>query len=131
MRKEFVPDIIASRQRPVYNCEMAEPLAQRKCVPCRGGTPPLPQDKATELLAQLKGWNLNDQGHLAKSIKTKDFASALELVNKIGRLAEEEAHHPDLTLTWGRVAIELWTHKIGGLSESDFILAAKIDQMVG
>jgi 4a-hydroxytetrahydrobiopterin dehydratase len=88
-------------------------------------------DKLKELLSQLKGWTVVDEHHLTKTYKFKDFAGPLAFVNEVGAIAEAEDHHPDLHLSWGKVAIELWTHKIGGLSESDFILAAKIDQIPG
>jgi 4a-hydroxytetrahydrobiopterin dehydratase len=81
------------------------------------------------LLAQLDGWTVEKQYHLSRTFNLPDFAQALALVNKIGALAEEEGHHPDLYLSWGVVRVELWTHKINGLTESDFILAAKIDQL--
>ena len=104
-------------------------LAQKKCTPCREGTPPVKGEKLKELLSQLKGWTVVDEHHLTRTYKFKDFSDALDFVNEVGAIAEEEDHHPDLHLSWGKVAIELWTHKIGGLSESDFILAAKIDQI--
>jgi 4a-hydroxytetrahydrobiopterin dehydratase len=102
-------------------------LAERSCVPCRGGVPPLGADEITPLLAQLHGWKVVDNHHLEKSYKLEDFAQALELVNRIGAIAEEQGHHPDLVLAWGRVEVKIWTHKIDGLTESDFILAAKCD----
>ena len=104
-------------------------LARKKCTPCREGTPPVKGEKLKELLSQLKGWTVVDEHHLTRTYKFKDFSDALDFVNEVGAIAEEEDHHPDLHLSWGKVAIELWTHKIGGLSESDFILAAKIDQI--
>jgi 4a-hydroxytetrahydrobiopterin dehydratase len=102
-------------------------LAERSCVPCRGGVPPLGVDEITPLLAQLDGWKVVDNHHLEKCYKLEDFAQALELVNRIGAIAEEQGHHPDLVLAWGRVEVKIWTHKINGLTESDFILAAKCD----
>ena len=82
------------------------------------------------LQAQIPGWEVIDQHHLKRTVKTSDFATALALVNRIGVVAEEQGHHPDLLLAWGRVGVEIWTHKIDGLTESDFILAAKIEQLV-
>ena len=104
-------------------------LADNKCVPCRGGVPPMERSKAEEMLKQLEGgWSLNTAGHLARLYTFKDFAQALAFVNKVGALAEEEGHHPDLHLAWGKCTVELWTHKINGLTESDFYMAAKADR---
>ena len=103
-------------------------LAGKKCVPCVGGVPPLTGDEIAELLPQLDGWTVEEQHHLCKKIDFPDFAGALSAVNTIGAIAEQQGHHPDLHLSWGKVTVEMWTHKINGLTESDFILAAKIDQ---
>ncbi len=110
---------------------MAERLAEKKCVPCRGGTPPLPPERVAELSAEVAGWRVLENKRIRKTFRTKNFATALELVNRIGAIAEAEGHHPDLTLAWGKVSVELWTHKIDGLTESDFIMAAKIDEVAG
>lgn len=107
---------------------MASDLASKSCVPCRGGVPPLSMDVASRLMEQLDGWSF-EQGHLAKSYAFSDFAGALEFVNRIGAIAEEQGHHPDIYMTWGKVSVEVWTHKIDGLTESDFILAAKFDEV--
>jgi 4a-hydroxytetrahydrobiopterin dehydratase len=104
-------------------------LASKTCLPCRGGVPPLKGQEITKLLAQLDGWNVVQEHHLEKSYHFPDFRSALEFTNKVGQLAEEQGHHPDIYLAWGKVQIQIWTHKIDGLTESDFILAAKIDQL--
>jgi 4a-hydroxytetrahydrobiopterin dehydratase len=104
-------------------------LATKKCTACREGTPPVKGEKLKELLSQLKGWSVVDEHHLTRTYKFKDFAGALAFVNKVGTIAEAEDHHPDICFGWGKVKIDLWTHKIGGLSESDFILAAKVDQI--
>jgi 4a-hydroxytetrahydrobiopterin dehydratase len=85
-------------------------------------------DVASRLMEQLVGWSF-EQGHLAKSYLFNDFAGALEFVNRIGAIAEEQSHHPDIYMTWGKVSVEIWTHKIDGLTESDFILAAKFDEI--
>ena len=85
-------------------------------------------DVASRLMEQLDGW-MFEQGHLAKSYTFNDFAGALEFVNRIGTIAEEQGHHPDIYMTWGKVSVEIWTHKIDGLTESDFILAAKFDEV--
>ena len=103
-------------------------LADRQCVPCKGGVPPLSGEEIAPLLAQLDGWNVVDNHHLDKRYKLKNFANALELVNRIGAIAEEQNHHPDIFLAWGRVEIKIWTHKINGLTESDFVFAAKCDR---
>jgi 4a-hydroxytetrahydrobiopterin dehydratase len=102
-------------------------LADRRCVPCKGGVPPLSGGEIAPLLAQLDGWNVVDDHHLEKQYKLKNFVEALELVNRIGAIAEEQNHHPDIFLAWGRVRVTIWTHKINGLTESDFIFAAKCD----
>jgi 4a-hydroxytetrahydrobiopterin dehydratase len=103
-------------------------LAERACVPCRGGVPPLTPEHVAVLLAHVEGWKAVENHHLEKRYEFKDFAQALALVNRIGAIAEEQGHHPDLVLAWGRVEVKIWTHKIDGLTESDFILAAKCDQ---
>jgi 4a-hydroxytetrahydrobiopterin dehydratase len=103
-------------------------LASRDCVPCRGGVPPLQPSEIQNLLAELDGWEVIEAHHLRKLFKFKDFREALALVNRVGALSEEQGHHPDISFGWGRVEITIWTHKIDGLTESDFILAAKIDE---
>ena len=104
-------------------------LADMKCVTCRGGTPPMEEARARELLAQLSpGWELNPARHLERTYRFKNFADALEFANKVGAVAEAEGHHPDLYLAWGKCKVEVWTHKIQGLTESDFYLAAKADR---
>jgi 4a-hydroxytetrahydrobiopterin dehydratase len=104
-------------------------LAERNCVPCRGGVPAL-QGKALAALArELPEWQVVDEHHLRRGFKFRDFRTALDFVNRVGELAEQQGHHPDLFLAWGRVDVTTWTHKINGLTESDFILAAKIDRL--
>ncbi|THJ24206.1 MAG: 4a-hydroxytetrahydrobiopterin dehydratase [Nitrospira sp. CG24D] len=104
-------------------------LADNKCIPCRGGVPPVSPDRAQALLKELgRGWLLNGAGHLERLYTFKDFAQALAYVNKVGVIAEAEGHHPDLYLAWGKCKVEIWTHKINGLTESDFYLAAKADR---
>ena len=108
-----------------------EPLAQRKCRPCEGGTEPLPASAATTLLADVQGWELVGGTAIRKVVKCKDFSDAVALIQKIAPIANAEDHHPDLHLThYRRLTIELSTHAIGGLSENDFILAAKLDQLL-
>ena len=104
-------------------------LADNKCVPCRGGVPPLDPAKVQELLGQLEpGWELNTEGHIERMYSFKNFSEALAFVNKVGAVAEDEGHHPDLYLAWGKCKVEIWTHKIQGLTESDFYMAAKADR---
>ena len=104
-------------------------LADNKCVPCRGGVPPLEPARVQELIGQLeKGWELNKDGHIERMYSFKNFAEALAFVNRVGNVAEEEGHHPDLYLAWGKCKVEIWTHKISGLTESDFYMAAKADR---
>jgi 4a-hydroxytetrahydrobiopterin dehydratase len=103
-------------------------LASRDCVPCRGGVPPLTPDASEALLAKLGDeWEVVDNHHLEKSYAFDDFKHALAFTNRVGELAEDQGHHPDIHLAWGRVKLTIWTHKIDGLTESDFILAAKAD----
>lgn len=108
-----------------------ENLADKQCVPCRGGVPPLGLDRVSELLSQVQGWAAEGNHHIGKDYRFKDFAEALEFVNRVGRVAEDQGHHPDICFTWGKVRIEIRTHKIDGLTESDFVLAAKIDRLHG
>jgi len=103
-------------------------LAKRKCIPCKGGVPPLSTEAQTLLLEQLhEEWRVVDGHHLSRTLHFPDFVSALAFVNALGAIAEEEGHHPDILLSWGKVLVDIWTHKIDGLTESDFILAAKAD----
>jgi 4a-hydroxytetrahydrobiopterin dehydratase len=105
-------------------------LAARRCVPCRGGTPPLRGAGLSALLLELGGgWRVIDEHHLEKQFRFRDFAGALAFANRIGALADEQSHHPDLHVAWGRLGVTLHTHVIDGLTESDFVLAAKIDRL--
>ena len=104
-------------------------LASKTCVPCRGGVPPLKGEELAALQKQVDGWNVVEEHHITKTFKFPNFREALKFVNRVGELAEEQGHHPDTFLTWGKVDVTSWTHKIDGLTESDFILAAKIDQL--
>ena len=103
-------------------------LVQRKCAPCEGGTPPLQEKEILEYAQELgNSWKVVSNHHLEKVFTFKYFKEALAFTNKIGALAEEEGHHPDILLSWGKVKVTLWTHAVGGLSENDFILASKIN----
>ncbi len=104
-------------------------LAKKRCVPCEGGVPKIVGAEAQRLLGQLEGWRLHEDHHLWKVFVFPDFAKALAFVNAVGAIAEAEGHHPDVKLSWGRVELELHTHAIDGLSENDFILAAKVDRL--
>ena len=104
-------------------------LAAKHCVPCRGGVPPLKGAELQKLAAQVSDWKVVDQHHINKTFQFPDFKTALDFVNRVGAVAEEEGHHPDVCLSWGRVDVKTYTHKIDGLTESDFILAAKVDQL--
>lgn len=104
-------------------------LADKHCIPCRGGVPPLAGLELERLRAQLPDWQVVDGHHLVRTFTFPDFRTALDFVNRAGAIAEEEGHHPDLLLSWGKVEVKTWTHTIDGLTESDFILAAKIDKL--
>lgn len=104
-------------------------LDERRCVPCEGGVPTLNPDRIQELMPHLDdGWRVEEGNKLARPFKFRNFLQAVDFVNLITPIAEAEGHHPDLHVRWGEVRVELWTHAIGGLSENDFILAAKIDR---
>ncbi|HYM95971.1 MAG TPA: 4a-hydroxytetrahydrobiopterin dehydratase [Candidatus Sulfotelmatobacter sp.] len=112
---------------------MDAPLADRRCVVCGPGTPPLPAGRAQAMLGELRGWLIEEAGghaRLAKEFRFKGFMPGVELVNLIAKLAEAEGHHPDRVLAYGSLTVQLWTHAAGGLTDNDFILAAKIDRLV-
>ena len=104
-------------------------LASKTCVPCRGGVPPLAGKELESLGIEVPKWKVVDGHHIIRQFDFPDFRQALAFVNKVGGIAEEQGHHPDILLSWGNAEITTWTHKINGLTESDFILAAKIDQL--
>ncbi len=104
-------------------------LASKNCVPCRGAVPPLAGKDLARLSEQLPDWKVVDGHHITKVFKFPDFRQALAFVNKVGGVAEEQGHHPDILLSWGKAEVTTWTHAINGLTESDFILAAKIDRL--
>ena len=104
-------------------------LAKKTCIPCKGGVPPLKGDKLDDLLEKLKNdWKIIKEHHLEKEYSFKNFKEALNFTIKVGELAEDQGHHPDIFLAWGKVKLTIWTHKIDGLTESDFIFAAKADK---
>lgn len=104
-------------------------LASKNCVPCRGGVPPLAGKELDALAKQVPEWKVVDGHHIVRLFKFPNFRQALAFVNKVGELAEQQGHHPDILLAWGKAEITTWTHAINGLTESDFILAAKIDKL--
>jgi 4a-hydroxytetrahydrobiopterin dehydratase len=106
---------------------MAE-LAQKDCVPCKGGAPPLKGSDLSRLAGKLgEGWRVVNEHHLEREYKFENFRKALDFTNQVGELAEQQNHHPDIFLAWGKVKLTLWTHKIDGLTESDFVFAAKVN----
>jgi 4a-hydroxytetrahydrobiopterin dehydratase len=104
-------------------------LASKTCVPCRGGTPPLKGEELDDLWRQIPGWEVVEEHHLRRRFRFKNFREALDFVNRVGELAEEQGHHPDVRFGWGYAEVTVYTHKIDGLTESDFILAAKISEL--
>lgn len=105
-------------------------LASKQCIPCKGDVPPLAGSELEALIAALGGgWRVVDGHHLTKEFRFKNFVDALAFTNRLGALAEEQAHHPDIHLSWGKVRVEIWTHKIDGLTESDFVWAAKAEAL--
>jgi 4a-hydroxytetrahydrobiopterin dehydratase len=103
-------------------------LAKKDCVPCKGGVPPLTREQYYPLLKQLPNWSVERDHHLTRTYTFPDFAKALVFVNRVGEMAEKQGHHPDIYLAWGNVRLDIWTHKIDGLTESDFVFAAKADK---
>ncbi|MAB89847.1 MAG: 4a-hydroxytetrahydrobiopterin dehydratase [Planctomycetes bacterium] len=112
---------------------MNEPLADRECIPCQGGVAPLSAEAVDRFLGDLNGvtpsWEARDGHHITKAWSFPDFKSALAFTNAVGAESEDQGHHPDIHLAWGRVSIDIWTHKIDGLTESDFVLAARVDRI--
>jgi 4a-hydroxytetrahydrobiopterin dehydratase len=107
-------------------------LAEKQCVPCKGGVPPLKGQELVRLARELGGgWQVVEERQLEKEYKFKDFREALGFTNKVGEMAEAQGHHPDIFLAWGKVKLTVWTHKVNGLTESDFVLAAKADTLTG
>ncbi|MFW9788225.1 MAG: 4a-hydroxytetrahydrobiopterin dehydratase [Candidatus Thorarchaeota archaeon] len=112
--------------------ETREELASLTCVPCRGGTPPMEGDKIKLMMYIVPGWTKSEGeiDKIEKTFKFKDFAEAMAFVNKVAEIAEEQGHHPDIFIQWNKVTLTLWTHAIKGLYDNDFILAAKIDELI-
>jgi len=110
---------------------MTEQLADNTCEPCRGGTPALQGDGLEKLHTSVPKWTVTSEHHIHREFRFPDFKQALEFVNRVGEVAEEQGHHPDILLAWGKAEITLWTHKVDGLTKSDFIMAAKIDRLSG
>ena len=104
-------------------------LASKTCVPCKGGTPPLEGEELEELRRQIPEWEVVEEHHLRRVFRFKNFREAWGFVNKVGELAEQQGHHPDISFGWGYAEVTVWTHKINGLTESDFIFAAKVDTL--
>ncbi len=105
-------------------------LAKKECIPCKGGVPPMGLEQAKEMIRQIHSdWKLIDTHHIERVWIFNDFESALQFVNAAGAICEEQDHHADFELGWGRVKAMIWTHKINGLTESDFFLAAKFDEI--
>jgi 4a-hydroxytetrahydrobiopterin dehydratase len=105
-------------------------LAEKECVACKGGVPPLKGEELARLAGELDGgWQVVNEHHLEREYKFKNFREALDFTNKVGELAEAQGHHPDIYLAWGKVKLTMWTHKIDGLTESDFVFAAKTDRL--
>jgi 4a-hydroxytetrahydrobiopterin dehydratase len=108
-----------------------EGLAAKSCIPCRGGVPPLSPEAAERLLPEAEGWRLGqDATRLERRFEFRDFVEAMRFVNRVADLAEQQGHHPDFAIHWNKVDLTLWTHKIGGLHENDFILAAKVNRLL-
>ena len=108
-------------------------LIKKHCIPCEGGAPPLTMEQIRKYLAQTPSWDFLEKPHhvIRREFKFKNFVEAMTFVNKIAALAEQEGHHPDINIHYNQVILELWTHAVGGLSENDFILATKINQISG
>jgi 4a-hydroxytetrahydrobiopterin dehydratase len=105
-------------------------LASKTCVPCRGDVPPIKGEHLERVAQMIPQWKVVNEHHVARTFTFPDFKQALAFVNRVGELAEQQGHHPDILLAWGKAEVTLWTHKINGLSESDFIMAAKIDRLL-
>jgi 4a-hydroxytetrahydrobiopterin dehydratase len=105
------------------------PLSDKNCVPCQGGVPALTAGQVSEIKTEVPFWSVIENHHVERTFRFPDFVTALAFVNRIGALAEEQGHHPDIVLAWGKVAVTIWTHAVNGLTEGDFVLASKIDRL--
>ena len=106
-------------------------LSSKRCVPCMAGAPALEREKAEKLLSETPGWELSeDAKRIHRKLRFGDFRSAMQFAGRVGELAEQEDHHPEITFGWGYCTVAFWTHKIGGLHENDFIMAAKVNDLV-
>jgi 4a-hydroxytetrahydrobiopterin dehydratase len=108
---------------------MTEKLADQTCVPCRGGVPAVKGVELKQIQQLVPEWKVEKEHHISRTFTFPDFKQALDFVNRVGNVAEQQGHHPDILLAWGKAELTLWTHKIDGLTQSDFIMAAKIDQL--
>lgn len=118
------------KQTEVMNEQTVHELTNEQCVPCQAGTPPLTGTALRTIREKLgPGWDLIGEHHLEKEFNFRNFRDALAFTNRVGELAEQQNHHPDIYLTWGKVRISTWTHKVDGLTQNDFVLAAKIDHL--
>jgi len=106
-------------------------LAEQRCTACEGGIPPFTHEQAVEYMSRVPGWELPDDLHIERTFRFRNFAEAMAFANRIAEIAEQEKHHPELHISWGRVRVELSTHAVKGLSTNDFILAAKINKLEG
>ncbi len=104
-------------------------LVEKRCKPCEGGTPPLSKEEAKKLHKEIPKWKLEEK-RISRHFEFKNFSEAMNFVNKVADIAEEECHHPDIKIFYNKVDIDLWTHAVNGLSENDFIVAAKIDELI-
>lgn len=125
----YIDGIEAFRHRVSAEQLTSLRLSQEKCVPCRGGVPPLKGQELAAVHRELgPNWKVINEHHLEREFSLRNFAEALAFTNRVGAIAEEQGHHPDIYLAWGKVRVTIWTHKIDGLTRSDFVLAAKIDR---
>jgi 4a-hydroxytetrahydrobiopterin dehydratase len=128
---EIIVAVLTGRKFSYGNLvQIMSELAQKNCVPCKGGVPPLKGNDLARLARELgEGWRVVNEHHLEREYKIENFRKALDFTNQVGELAEQQNHHPDIYLAWGKVKLTLWTHKIDGLTESDFVFAAKVNQI--